>query len=103
MIVKTEGSSAAPAAIIYAAIGEIFVTTARVMFYHVILLVLRFALARIHRPSCAHGFSLALQGQGALRSTSDKFCIVLVIHKGYHSTVGQIRVFCPMGLLDVFI
>ena len=38
---ETEGSSAAPAAIIYAAIGEIFVTTARVMFYHVILLVLR--------------------------------------------------------------
>ena len=38
---ETEGSSAAPAAIIYAAIGEIFVTTARVMFYHVILLMLR--------------------------------------------------------------
>ena len=38
---ETEGSSAAPAVIIYAAIGEIFVTTARVMFYHVILLVLR--------------------------------------------------------------
>ena len=38
---QTNGSSAAPAAIIYAAIGGIFVTTARVMFYHVILLVLR--------------------------------------------------------------